>query len=502
MASPLPPLAPLLSPAALSVPRKPGPVPVLPTSATLKRLVVTAPSSGGAVCETPQPPPPPPPPRTLTTVKLVLVTVAAVAGGPFGLEEGIASGGPAWTFAALVVLPLVWSAPLALLTAELANLLPENGGHILWVDRAFGGGGFWSVQNCVWSLCSNVLEGSLYPSLLLDHAEASIGHKLGSLVRLGMGGIIVAFSCVINRYGMEAVVSASAVFTFASLMPFVMIVVLGLPKVSFGEEWRGAVTGEVPEPEWGQFITIMLWNSAGYDQLGAVAGEVKDPARTFPVAVGISVLVAVLLDVLVVGVSVNFEGNFENWTDGTFIHIARRIGGEELATMFGAGAFISMFGYLCTLLTTSSRLTLGMSLVGTLPGVLARGVAENGTPMNALVANAVLITFLSVLPFKQLALVEMLFYSLSTILKFLALIRLRNSMRTSARPFKIPLKGIALVLFATPPVLCCVAIIVLSGYWAQLMGLGSMLVGTAVYGGIKRTGAGAAVRFNVLTESP
>lgn len=161
-----------------------------------------------------------------------------------------------------------------------------------------------------------------------------------------------------------------------------------------------------------------------------------------------------------------------------------------------------MFGYLCTLLTTSSRLTLGMSLVGTLPGVLAQGVAENGTPMNALVANAVLITFLSVLPFKQLALVEMVFYSSSTILKFLALIRLRNSMRMSARPFKIPLKGIALVLFATPPVLCCVAIIVLSGYWAHLMGLGSMLVGTAVYGGIKRTGAGAAVRFNVLTESP
>lgn len=43
-----------------------------------------------------------------------------------------------------MVLPMIWSVPEALLTAELATTFPENSGYVAWVTAAFGP--FWGFQ--------------------------------------------------------------------------------------------------------------------------------------------------------------------------------------------------------------------------------------------------------------------------------------------------------------------------------------------------------------------
>ena len=43
-----------------------------------------------------------------------------------------------------MILPLVWSVPEALITAELATTFPENSGYVAWVTAAFGP--FWGFQ--------------------------------------------------------------------------------------------------------------------------------------------------------------------------------------------------------------------------------------------------------------------------------------------------------------------------------------------------------------------
>ena len=83
--------------------------------------------------------------RTLNVTKLVLIAFASVAGGPYGFEESVGAAGVKYTLLGLVCVPWIWSIPLALMTAELSSAMPENGGHILWVDRAFGS--FWSYLN-------------------------------------------------------------------------------------------------------------------------------------------------------------------------------------------------------------------------------------------------------------------------------------------------------------------------------------------------------------------
>lgn len=55
----------------------------------------------------------------------------AVAGSPAGSEDSVAAGGALWTLLGFIILPLVWSVPEALVTAELATAFPHNGGYVM-----------------------------------------------------------------------------------------------------------------------------------------------------------------------------------------------------------------------------------------------------------------------------------------------------------------------------------------------------------------------------------
>src|SRR4029077_20089109 len=69
----------------------------------------------------------------VTTLPLVGATYFMVAGGPYGLEELISSSGYQGAILALVITPVVWSLPVALLVGELAAALPQEGGYYAWV---------------------------------------------------------------------------------------------------------------------------------------------------------------------------------------------------------------------------------------------------------------------------------------------------------------------------------------------------------------------------------
>ena len=80
----------------------------------------------------------------LGVLKLAALTFFAVAGGPFGVEPLVRTGGPGWTVLGLLGVPYIWGLPMAMMTAELSTAIPESGGYILWIQRAFGD--FWATQ--------------------------------------------------------------------------------------------------------------------------------------------------------------------------------------------------------------------------------------------------------------------------------------------------------------------------------------------------------------------
>lgn len=74
--------------------------------------------------------------------------------------------------AGFLVLPLLWSVPEALITAELATAFPENSGYVAWVTAAFGP--FWGFQEGFWSWLSGVTDNSIYPVMFADNLRIFI----------------------------------------------------------------------------------------------------------------------------------------------------------------------------------------------------------------------------------------------------------------------------------------------------------------------------------------
>ena len=63
--------------------------------------------------------------------KLAALTFFSVAGGPYGVEPLVQSGGAMWALLGLLTVPWFWGLPTALMTAELSTALPESGGYIV-----------------------------------------------------------------------------------------------------------------------------------------------------------------------------------------------------------------------------------------------------------------------------------------------------------------------------------------------------------------------------------
>ena len=120
-------------------------------------------------------------PRQITLVPLIAATYFLVAGGPYGLEDIVSKAGYAGAMLILLITPLLWSLPAALMVSELASALPDEGGYYVWVTRAMGR--FWGFQEAWLSLVGSVFDMALYPTLFV----AYLGHFAPALTAGGRG---------------------------------------------------------------------------------------------------------------------------------------------------------------------------------------------------------------------------------------------------------------------------------------------------------------------------
>ena len=90
-----------------------------------------------------------------------------VAGGPYGLEDLIGKAGYRATLVILLLTPLLWSIPTALMVSELTAALPCEGGFYVWVRRGLGR--FWGFQESWLTLTGSVFEMALYPTLFVAY---------------------------------------------------------------------------------------------------------------------------------------------------------------------------------------------------------------------------------------------------------------------------------------------------------------------------------------------
>src|SRR3990167_6186258 len=138
------------------------------------------------------------PRRTLNLTSLIALTFFCVAGGAYGLEDAVGAGGPMWALLALLIVPWLWSFPTALMTAELSSAIPEDGGYVVWVDRAFGR--FWGFQEGWLSWLTSFADNALYPVMFVDYLQYMSG-ELTLMERWLIGMVVISVITWLNIRG-------------------------------------------------------------------------------------------------------------------------------------------------------------------------------------------------------------------------------------------------------------------------------------------------------------
>ncbi len=429
---------------------------------------MTAPTSTGNDPLVPQPR------RALNCTSLVALTFFCVAGGAFGLEDAVGSAGPLITIAAILILPWLWSFPTALMTAELSAAMPEDGGYVVWVEEAFGR--FWGFLEGWLSWLCSFADNALYPVMFVDYL-AYLRGDMEPTERWLIGAAMTASMTWLNIRGIRLVGAASILFMLFVLAPFAVMVILGGAQIR-PSLWL-AQPGTV---DWALLLSVVLWNTSGWDNAGCCAGEVDKPNRTYPRAMAISVLLVTLAYLLPVLVGVSIATEWANWKEGYFPKVAAQAGGNWLGAWLTIAGLVSAMGLLNALLCTSARVPYAMAQRGTLPACFARLHQCHATPWIAIIVNSAGVACLIPFSFKDLIQVDMFLYALALILEFAALVWMRVRQPDMPRPYLVPLGIPGVIALSIPPVALCLLSIFLADELTKQVSLGGIVAGLAIYG--------------------
>ncbi|HUF74888.1 MAG TPA: APC family permease, partial [Longimicrobiales bacterium] len=268
----------------------------------------------------------------LSVGTIFLVVFVLVSSGPFGVEEMVSATGPGLAVLLLLVIPLVWGAPLALICTELASAIPEEGDAYVWVERGLGR--FWAFQNGWWSTLSGLVDTALYAVLAATYMNSWLGQS--ALVRWLLSVLVIVIFAALNIRSLRSMALSSAAFAVVILVPCAAMTLLGFaawqanPLDPFVPEGQGLGTSL------GLGLTVAIWFYSGYESMSTMAGEVAEPQRVIPRALFLSIPFVIGVYLLPTLAGLASVGRWEEWSSATgitLVDVAGSLGGPILGAL-------------------------------------------------------------------------------------------------------------------------------------------------------------------------
>jgi amino acid transporter len=387
--------------------------------------------------------------------------------------------GPGLTLLLLIVTPLVWSLPVALAMSEMASAMPDEGGYVTWVTRAFGR--FWGFQVGWWSWINSFVDVAVYPALFVAYAQYWRPDMAG-LERWLWALAFIAILTGLNLAGARPVGRAALVLGALALAPIALLVVAGAGAMT-QVPWRPlAAEGQTVLGGLGLGLAVMMWNYSGWDTPSTTLGETRAPERSYRLALFIALPVIALAYVLPVGVALGSGAvAWTAWDTGALPAVAERIGGAWLGHAVAAGAVLSTGGLFLSLLLTNSRLPYVLARDGVLAARLGRLHPRFGTPWAAVLVSAAFYAAFAVFSFKELIVLNVWLYSVTLLVELAAFAWLRAAHPRMPRVWRVPGGAAGTLAVALPPAACAVLAMATAGWTSTLAGVAAALTGPAVF---------------------
>ena len=418
----------------------------------------------------------------ISVVPMIAATYFMVAGGPYGLEDIVQKTGYVATLLILVITPLLWSLPTALMVSELATAIPDEGGFYVWVRRAMGP--FWGFQEAWLSLVSSIFDMAIYPTLFVFYLK-QMSPWFGVGNHGVLAGLFVVITCAaLNLAGIRVVGITSLWLFFLLSAPFAVIVLLApvragaLAAAPYATE-AGAGLGLLGG------VLVAMWNYMGWDNASTIAQEVERPQRTYPRAM-IAAVILVSLTYILPFAAVYFMGVPASAfaEDGSWATVAGLVGGkimgfEWLRFVVVLGGMMSGFGMFNALVMSYSRLPLAMARDGMLPKIFAKTSARTQAPWVAIIACATCWALCLGLGFKRLVTLDIMLYGAALMLEFVTLVALRIREPQLKREFRVP-GGLAGAILAGVFPLALLMIALVQSESQSVLGINGLFFGVLI----------------------
>lgn len=271
----------------------------------------------------------------------------------------------AWVLAGII------SICAGLTTAELAASMPETGGMIVWVERAYGK---------TVSYLLGCAQAVIYYPASIAAAAAIFATQFLNLFQIDKKYSIFIGACAattvtgLNLLGSKASGRIQTIATICKLIPIISIIIFGLLQPNpttimlFPSSTSNTTVESSALAALGAAMLAAMYGYDGWSNVGTIAGEMKNPKKDLPRAIlyGLLVITTIYLLINVAYLltmpmeQISGNGNVPN-------DVATKLFGPNGGKIITIGIMISVYGTMNGFTMTAIRVPYAMAMKNQIP---------------------------------------------------------------------------------------------------------------------------------------
>ncbi|WP_337955457.1 APC family permease [Clostridium luticellarii] len=374
---------------------------------------------------------------------LAIVVGVVIGGGVFFKPTAVFSsaGAPGLGIIAWILGGIITIAG-GLTAAEVSAAIPRTGGMVAYLEETYGD--MWAYL-LGWAQIIIYFPANIAALAIIFGTQAAslLGMPDSSIVLIAV--IVTVFLVIMNFFGSKAGGAIQTAATVCKLIPLFAIIIIGFTNGDGGMVRLFPVTAQ-DHPiatSLGSALVATMFAYEGWINVGAIAGEMKNPKRDLPRAIigGLSLVMVVYILINIAYLFVLPASSLAA-TKTPASAVANVIFGAVGGKIITVGILISVFGTINGYILTGMRVPYAMAVENKLPG--SKWLSKLNKKYKVPVNSGILLGIISIIlifsgKFDQLTDLLIFVIWIFYVMTFFAVFVLRRKRPELERPYKVPL---------------------------------------------------------------